>query len=239
MWEILAYKIDSADKHLMLALNYDGGYMQDCFWLFMSSRVLWILPSLLFIIYAFRCFNFAKAMCMIMAMIATVAMCDQISANIIKPFFARLRPSHAQELEGLLHFVDGYRGGLYGFVSSHAANSWGAVTLAMLIIRRRRAAHFLIALALCVSYSRIYLGVHYPSDVICGGMLGSLIGFCIYRAMHCVLNMAERTKIRIAFALCALVVSTASLTENPQSGFGFPQASYVNLTLLGKNIGFH
>ena len=191
MWEIFIDKLDSIDKHLMLLLNYDGGYMQDCFWQFMSSRILWVVPSLLFVVYVFKHFNYVQAIGLIIAVAVTVALCDQVSSSVIKPFFARLRPSHAPVLEGLLHLVNGYRGGLYGFVSSHAANAGGAVSLVSLIIHRRWTTCFLTILALCVCYSRVYLGVHYPADVFCGGMLGALIGFCVYYAMHYTLNMVN------------------------------------------------
>ncbi len=199
MWEIFIDKLDSIDKYLMLLLNYDGGYLQDCFWLFISSRILWVVPSLLFIIYVFKHFNHTEAIGMIVAMAVAVAVCDQVSSSIIKPLAARLRPSHTPNLEDLLHLVNGYRGGLYGFVSSHAANSFSAVTLASLIIHRRWIKYFLITLALCVCYSRVYLGVHYPADVFCGGMLGVFIGFCVYHAMRYTLTMTKRTKLRLAF----------------------------------------
>ena len=211
MWEIIIDKLDSIDKHLMLLLNYDGGYTQDCFWQFMSSRLLWVIPSLLFIINVFKHFDCTKAISMIIAMVITVALCDQVSSNVIKPLIARLRPSHAPELERLLHFVNGYHGGLYGFVSSHAANSWGAVSLASLIIHRRWTTYILITLALCVSYSRIYLGVHYPADVVCGGMLGTIIGFCVYRIMCYTLNITKQAKLRIAFVICVLVFSSNNI----------------------------
>ena len=212
MWEIFIDKLDSIDKHIMLLLNYDGGYLQDCFWQFMSSRILWVVPSLLFIIYVFKHFNHSVAIGMIIAMVVTVALCDQVSSSVLKPFFARLRPSHATELEGLLHLVNGYRGGQYGFVSSHAANSFGAVSLASLIIRRRWTTGFLITLALCVCYSRVYLGVHYPADVLCGGILGVLIGFCVYHAMRYTFNMTKRTKLRLALTICVFVVSNNNVT---------------------------
>ena len=211
MWKIFIDKLDSTDKYLMLLLNYDGGYLQDCFWQFMSSRLLWVVPSLLFIIYAFKHFNRAEAIGMIIAMAVTVTLCDQVSSNVIKPLVARFRPSHAPELEGMLHLVNGYRGGIYGFVSSHAANSFGAVTLATLIIHRRWATCLSTALALCVCYSRVYLGVHYPADIICGGMLGVFIGFCVYRIMCYTQNITKQTKLRIAFVICVFVFSSNNM----------------------------
>lgn len=191
--------------------------MQDCFWQFMSSRILWVVPSLLFIIYVFKHYNYVEAIGMIIAMVVTVALCDQVSSSVLKPFFARLRPSHAPELEGLLHFVNGYRGGQYGFVSSHAANSLGAISLASLIIRRRWTICVLITLALCVCYSRVYLGVHYPADVLCGGILGVFIGFCVYHAMRYTFKMTKRTKQRIALTICAFVVSNNNMTAEELS----------------------
>jgi undecaprenyl-diphosphatase len=107
---------------------------------------------------------------------------DRISAGFFKPFFARLRPSHEPELEGYLHIVNGYKGGLYGFVSSHATNAFGVATFLWLVVRKQINWIWVIFIwATVFSYSRIYLGVHYPFDIIGGGVLGALIGIAVYK----------------------------------------------------------
>lgn len=176
--------VDGIDKNLMLTLNFNGGYVQDCIWQTFSSRLLWILPALMLIVYSFRHYRWPKALSFILAVALTVLLCDQISSGLLKPLFMRLRPSHCIALAGQLHFVDGYRGGMYGFVSSHAANAFGAVTFVALVLRRRKITFALVSLALLVSYSRIYLGVHYPGDILAGGLLGCLIGYAIYKVTY-------------------------------------------------------
>lgn len=165
----------------MLLLNYDGGHLQDCIWQGFSSKLLWVLPASLLVIHLFKHQKPERALSVIMAIALTVLLCDQVSSGLIKPLFARLRPSHNPEIAGLLHYVNGYHGGMYGFVSSHAANSFGVATYVALLLKRRWVTFSLALLAIGVSYSRIYLGVHYPGDVIAGGLLGVVIGGGCYK----------------------------------------------------------
>lgn len=165
----------------MLLLNYDDGKVQDFLWSAISSSSIWILPALFFMAYIFRERHWRDAIVILLCLTLTVVLCDQISSNLIKPMFMRLRPSHDASIQGMLHYVGNYRGGMYGFVSSHATNAFGAVTFISGIIRSKRICHCLMVFASCVCYSRVYLGVHYPGDVVCGAILGMLIGFCIYK----------------------------------------------------------
>lgn len=197
---------DDIDKQLLLLLNYDGGYAQDCCWQLFSSPLIWLLPAIPFLFHVFRCHRWAEAVAIVLALACTVALCDQISSSIIKPFVARLRPSHCPELQGLLHFVNGYRGGLYGFVSSHAANSFGAATFVSLVVRRRRVAQWLFLLALCVSYSRIYLGVHYPGDILAGAMLGVAVGLATYTALCLAYAIIYKRTFRYALTALTLCI---------------------------------
>lgn len=173
--------LDHIDQGLTLLLNYDGGSFQDHLWLIVSSRTIWLLPALTLIAYLFQHKKqWREAVIVVLAIALTVTLCDQISSTWMKPFFGRLRPSHNPALEGMLHLVNGYRSGTFGFVSSHAANSFGAVTLVSLLLRSRKVAIPLYMFALCVSYSRVYLGVHYVGDTLGGMLLGMIIAIAVY-----------------------------------------------------------
>jgi len=118
----------------------------------------------------------------------TILLADQTTSTLMKPFFARLRPSHDPGLAGIVHLVNGYTGGTYGFASGHAANTFGAATFVTLLFHpTKRWAPWLFAWASVVSYSRIYLGVHYPADIVVGGTVGVLSGwisFMLYRRIE-------------------------------------------------------
>jgi undecaprenyl-diphosphatase len=88
----------------------------------------------------------------------------------------RPRPSHNPEMAGLVHIVNDYRGGQFGFVSSHAANFFGVATFLSSQFKNYKWSFVLLGWAALISYSRIYLGVHYPLDIICGAVLGAVIG---------------------------------------------------------------
>ena len=108
----------------------------------------------------------------------TIVLADQITSTLMKPYFARLRPSHEPLLQSLIHIVDGYKGAKYGFASSHAANTFGAATFFFLLLRKNYKWIGLIFLwAAVATYSRIYLGVHYPGDIVVGGFVGALAGY--------------------------------------------------------------
>ena len=100
--------------------------------------------------------------------------------RILKPWVARLRPTHNPEIADLIHTVNGYRGGRYGFVSSHAANAATFVTFTALVFRNRFYTILLTLWAFLTAYSRVYLGVHYVGDVLCGALVGVLVGVGVY-----------------------------------------------------------
>jgi undecaprenyl-diphosphatase len=99
----------------------------------------------------------------------------------MKPFFGRLRPSWEPTLEGMVHIVDGYRGGSFGFASSHAANTFATATFLVLLFRGKKPGMvWLFIWCTLVSYTRIYLGVHYPLDILCGALVGAMLAFVVY-----------------------------------------------------------
>lgn len=166
------------DQQLFLFLNsLNSPFFDQVMWI-ISAVYIWI-PLYLAILVALAMKYKKKILVIILMIILAITLSDQISV-IIKNSVHRLRPSHDPALSGIVHIVKDYRGGLYGFVSSHAANSFMVAVFSLLLLRKRWFTWCILLWALVVSYSRIYLGVHYPGDVICGSLLGASIGWCIF-----------------------------------------------------------
>jgi undecaprenyl-diphosphatase len=117
----------------------------------------------------------------IIAVIAVLILSDQISSHLIKSIVQRPRPCHEISLAGMVRSVNGECGGEYGFVSSHSANCFAIATFLIMIIGKtyRYFTPLILIWAASVSFSRIYLGVHYPGDVLCGTLLGIIVGIGI------------------------------------------------------------
>jgi undecaprenyl-diphosphatase len=171
--------MEQFDKQLFLILNSANSPFWDNFMYFMSLRAVWIPLYLIVIFWLIRIYK-RKFIILILFIILSVVMADQIS-GLIKDLTARPRPCHETSLQGLVHIVRGHCGGAFGFVSSHAANSFNVAALSIFLVRNRFFSVFIFLWAAIVSYSRIYLGVHYPGDVLCGALLGMLTGWIIYR----------------------------------------------------------
>jgi undecaprenyl-diphosphatase len=129
-----------------------------------------------YIVYKFRW----KAIITLIFIALVVTLADQISVKAFKEVFERLRPCHTPELQDIVHLVKNKCGGKYGFVSSHAANTFGVAFFLSLFFKNRNFSIFIFIWASVVSYSRIYLGVHYPFDVLGGAALGAVIGYLVY-----------------------------------------------------------
>jgi undecaprenyl-diphosphatase len=145
-----------------------------------SGRVIWAPLYLAILIFLGMKYK-RKFLIILLFIILAVTLADQLSVQLFKNLVHRLRPCHEPSLEGLVHLVNGECGGMFGFVSSHAANSFNVALLSLLFIKKRWYTISIILWALVIGYSRIYLGVHYPGDVICGSLLGALIGWSVYK----------------------------------------------------------
>jgi len=167
------------DTHLFLWFNsHHSPFWDDVMW-FISGRIEWLplyLVLIAFIIYRFRW----KSITILIAVILTIALADQLAVKAFKEVFERLRPTHNPEIQHLVHIVNDYRGGSYGFVSNHAANSFSLAMFISLLFKNRYVTISIFFWALLVSYSRIYLGVHYPGDILGGAVLGMGIGCMIF-----------------------------------------------------------
>lgn len=120
---------------------------------------------------------------LVVAIALVITCCDQMASGFLKPTFQRFRPSRSPEISHLVHIVNGYTGGKYGFASSHAANVFGLATFCSLLFHNRKLSLFLFSWAALVSYSRIYLGVHYPGDIIVGTGIGLFFGYLIFKIL--------------------------------------------------------
>lgn len=149
-----------------------------------TGRYIWIpmYASILLVFAHSRRWKVALAMTVALAL--AVALTDQTCATVIRPLVERLRPSNLlNPLSDHTQIVDGYRGGNYGFPSCHAANSFTLAVFMMLAVRRRSFSIFILTWAILNSYSRIYLGVHYPGDLLVGALIGSAIGVVCFRTV--------------------------------------------------------
>ncbi len=168
-----------ADTWLLLAINGFHAPWADVVMWWVSSKLIWI-PLYLFLVYLlWNEFGYQVWRSLLLVLLLIV-LTDQGSV-LIKNSVKRPRPTHETGIEKEIHVVKDYRGGAYGFVSSHAANTTGIALFTGLLLRRRNKNLLpaLIAWAFLVSYSRIYLGVHYPGDVLGGCLLGAFFGWVL------------------------------------------------------------
>ncbi|MCX6302510.1 MAG: phosphatase PAP2 family protein [Bacteroidia bacterium] len=172
--------LEQLDQQLFLFLNSLNSPFWDKVMYAISGKIIWIplyVAILIWIGYKYK----KKFPVIVVFIILAATLADQGSVQLFKNVFHRLRPCHEPALQGLVHLVNNECGGLYGFVSSHAANSFNVALLSLMFIKERWYSVSIILWAVIVGYSRIYLGVHYPGDVICGSLLGALIGWGVYK----------------------------------------------------------
>ncbi len=173
------------DKNLLLFINSNHNSFLDLIFWQMSNN--W--PTILFVVtfgfFFYKKFKLKNLLSMLLGVGIVIACCD-LSSNVIKHSVKRFRPTHNMELKEKIHIVNNYRGGNYGFVSSHAANSFGIITYlffcASWLTKKKKILFFIYPLI--VVYSRIYLGVHYPSDVIGGAIIGLIFGNIIFKLIE-------------------------------------------------------
>lgn len=181
-------QLESIDRWIVLTINsWNSPFLDELMWI-ISAKATWIPLYLILIYLGFRSFTLKKFFIYFFCVIGAVALADLISVHLFKDVFLRYRPSHHTELTEQLHFYlddngNGYKGGMYGFVSSHASNFFALAFTAGMCLKKEypKLLWVLIAIAVMICYSRIYLGVHYFTDVFVGALIGSTIGFLIYK----------------------------------------------------------
>lgn len=183
------------DQQWLLAINGWHSEWADMLMWYISKSTTWLpLYALLvgLIVYRFgilspslcrerrRGSSLLRVLIILAGFAVAVGVSDFVSSGIIKPWVCRLRPTHEPEIAGLIHLVNGYTGGLYGFVSSHAANTMACALLFALLYRNKYATVGLMLWVALNCYSRMYLGVHYPADIIGGLAIGALMATLTY-----------------------------------------------------------
>ena len=183
-------KIDNFDKALFLFLNNLGAEPWDSFWIFVSNT-FWMFCLLAPIILFYTFYNHGKkGVYLIFILLICFCVTDFIHLHMFKNFFERLRPCWDEGVAPFSRILIG-KGGQYGFVSGHAANTTSIVTFFLLSCKHvhRSVQWILIFWVLLVAYSRIYLGKHYPLDVVCGILLGFLIAVLISKTYSYIKNI--------------------------------------------------
>ena len=179
---------EAIDRSIVLAINsLHTPLLDEIMWL-ISGKIIWI-PMYLFLIYlSYQHFGKKNTIYFVVLVIAAIALSDLVSSKLIKESVERYRPSHNLELATQLHFYkqkngELYQGGEYGFVSSHAANFFAIALLVGLIFKEKapKLIYTLFGIAVLVGFSRIYLGVHYLSDIIGGAIVGTTISYLIWK----------------------------------------------------------
>lgn len=184
--------LNSWDTELFLALNGVHNSFFDFVMWWASDKYIWIPVYILFLYILWRQYKKKTLIIMVFAALL-IFLSDQISVHLFKDVFQRLRPCHAPELEGLVHTVNGKCGGQYGFYSSHASNIFAVANFFVTLLKRKKLMFVLPVLlwAAFISYSRIYLGVHFPGDVIAGTAAGTFLGW--FLAKYCKKAMKYRS----------------------------------------------
>lgn len=170
------------DSTILLWINgHYADWLDGLMWT-VSRATTWIPLYVLLvglIVWRYRT-NWKAIVCILIGFAVAVGLSDFTCSGILKPLVCRLRPTHEPQLAGMVHLVNGYTGGLYSFCSSHAANTMAVALLFSLIWRNKIATAGLMTWVALNCYSRMYLGVHYPTDILCGLLIGSTWSLLVY-----------------------------------------------------------
>lgn len=172
--------LKNIDVRLFLFFNGNHTAFMDSVMTAVTNKFTWIPLYAVLLFFVWRKIK-NKMWMVVLAISVLITVSDQLSVHLFKETFERYRPCHNLLLKGKVHLLHGNCGGLYGFVSSHAANTFALTTFLIFLFRRKDFALCVYLWASFVSYSRVYAGVHYPFDIIGGMVLGILLGLTGYK----------------------------------------------------------
>lgn len=214
--EFLQWLIE-IDEQLLLAINGCHNEYFDHFMYLFSDRWIWV-PMYVAILYVMVInLSLRKMIVCLIAITLTITIADQVGASLIRPIVERMRPSNPDNpISDVVHIVNNYRSGRYGFPSCHAANTFGLAFFVCFLFRRRWLTVFLMVWAVVTCYSRVYLGLHYPGDLFFGMILGFLSAAVVYFVMrkligeHCECRLKHVNTPIYVGALTIVVISFIS-----------------------------
>jgi len=166
------------DRELFLLLNQANHPFFDILMYWISNKFIWIPLYLFFAAVIIKKYNY-KSLLIFGALTVLIIFVDQTTSSLMKPFFGRLRPCHDPMISNLVNLVSNC-GGKYSFISGHAANSFALATFLWLIFEKSYLIPLLVWAGL-IGYSRIYLGVHFPFDVLAGALFGLISGWLVFK----------------------------------------------------------
>jgi undecaprenyl-diphosphatase len=190
-------------------------------WIYSGSWI-WLPLAIVALGVFFYKINWKEALILIVCIALIGILCDYVSASVIKPFFERFRPTHHPDFKDYVEIVRNHRGGKYGFISNHAANGFGVVTFTSLLFRYRYYTITIVLWATVTAYSRIYLGVHFISDVVGGAIWGVLAGLLVYyiylTSRQYILKVPDKelkipvySKVRAQIIICTVLILIISI----------------------------
>ena len=168
------------DRLATLSVNGSGSLFWDGVADIYTSVYIWIPVAFIAILLILRNINSKQILFVLLMIALTILCCDQLASSVFKPLFHRLRPTRDPFILDMIDTVNGYRGGLYGFFSSHAANSFGIAVLFMWLVRDLKFGLSVGIWAALNSMIRTYLGVHFVGDILTGAIVGTLVASIIY-----------------------------------------------------------
>lgn len=173
-------KILVYERDLFFMLNgSDSPFLDRFMWLY-SGKAVWLPLAFFILVVLLYKKKWRESILILLAIVLVITLCDQFASHVCKPIFTRFRPTHHPDFMDQVKTVFDYRGGRYGFISSHAANAFGFATFMSLLFRYRLFTWTIFLWAALTAYTRVYLGVHFISDIVPGAIAGVFFGWLVY-----------------------------------------------------------
>ena len=205
------------DQAITLFINGSHSLFIDGMALTATHTSTWI-PLMIVLLYTIiQGNNLRGVFLFIIAFALCILISDQMASTICKPLFERWRPTHDPEIMYLVDTVNGYRGGKYGFFSSHAANTMSIAVFLSLVLKHKRLSIWLFSWVALNCWTRVYLGVHYVGDITVGLIWGTIVGYVIHKCYNHYLLKSE--------------VDTIAATPSPTPALSFYSSRNINLLI--------